>query len=254
VSRRRPRATTAEISTGISQPGRRPWAFTKGFIAGAVVVIPAIATTVWVLGKVGYGDPELRLLTSMRVSTLFIGAAAVITAGGVGRLAAQAAAEQGASRRRPLLVAGRSFAFAGAGLTIIAAIPHGHLPETWPGFLVIALAGAATGALCGMVIGATCGGAAPLGLTDVMALARWPTEALRALLETEDLAAAAQGAPKRKRRITIPFLFPAPKATASPTPLSVPAVQVQQVEPPAEPTAPPKEPTAAADATETKKE
>jgi hypothetical protein len=74
---------------------------------------------------------------------------------------------------------------------------------------VIALAGAFTGALCGMVIGALCGGAAPLGLTDVMALARWPTDALRALLEPEDLAAAAKGAPRRRRRITIPFLFPA---------------------------------------------
>src|SRR4029078_2602315 len=85
------RSTTAEISTGIAQPIRRPWAFTKGFIAGAVVVIPAIAATVWVLARRGMGDPELRLLPSIRVSTLCIGIAAVLTAGGVGRLAAQAA-------------------------------------------------------------------------------------------------------------------------------------------------------------------
>lgn len=207
---------------------RRPWAFTKGFIAGAVVVIPAIAATVWVLAKLGMGDPELRLLTSIRVSTLFIGIAAVLTAGGVGRLAAQAATEHGATPRRPLVVACRAFACAGAGLTVIAAIPFGHLPEHWPGFVVIALAGAATGALCGLVIGAVCGGAAPIGLTDVMALARWPTDALRALLEPEDLAAVA-GAPKRKRRITIPFLFPAPK------PPPQPPAETASSEPPAKP-------------------
>jgi hypothetical protein len=219
---------------------RRPWAFTKGFIAGAVVVIPAIAATVWALAKLGMGDPELRLLTSIRVSTLFIGIPAVVTAGGVGRLAAQAATEHNATPRRPLVVASRAFACAGAGLTVIASIPFGHLPEHWPGFLVIAIAGAASGALCGLVIGAVCGGAAPIGLTDVMALARWPTDALRALLEPEDLAAVA-GAPKRKRRITIPFLFPAPKSpppaapaeTASSDPSGTPSASTAT--PPAKP-------------------
>jgi hypothetical protein len=37
------------------------------------------------------------------------------------------------------------------------------------------------------VIGAICGGAAPVGIGDVMALARKPTEALRQLLDPEDL-------------------------------------------------------------------
>jgi hypothetical protein len=211
-----------------------------------VLVIPAIAATVWVLGRLGVGDPELRLLKAIRSSALFIGVCAIFTAGGVGRLAAQAAAEEGASRRRPLVVAGRAFAVAGIGLTIIAAIPHGHLPASWPGFLVIALAGAFTGALCGLVIGALCGGAAPIGLTDVMALARWPTDTLRALLEPEDLAAAAKGAPRRRRRITIPFLFPAhPRAeaavaksvanAASPVPASPPDDAAPEVPAPGDP-------------------
>jgi hypothetical protein len=184
-------------------------------IAGAVVAIPAIATTVWSLGKLGCGDPELPLLKAIRVTALFVGIAAIVTAGGVGRLAAQAANDDGASRKRPLWVAGRAYAAAGAALTIIAAIPHGHLPDAWPGFVLIGVAGAITGALCGVVIGAACGGAAPLALTDVMALARWPTSALRALLEPEDMAAATRTGPRR-RRITIPFLFPAREAAPTP--------------------------------------
>jgi hypothetical protein len=218
--------------------------FTKGAIVGAVVAIPAIAGTIWLLSRSGFGDPALPLLRAVRVTTLFAGIATVLTAGGVGRLAAQVAIEgaaAGASPRRPMWVAARVFAIAGVGLTIIAAIPHGHLPDHWPGFLVIGAAGAVVGAAIGVAIGATCGGSVPLGLTDVMALARWPTEALRALLEPEDLAAAAKAGPRRRRRITIPFLFPATPPTeppadapaAAPTPAPAPAPA------PAEAAAPP---------------
>lgn len=221
--------------------------FTKGAIVGAVVAIPAIAATVWLLSRSGFGNPHLPLLRAVRVTTLFAGIATVFTAGGVGRLAAQVAAESaaaGASPRRPIWIAARTFACAGVGLTIIAAIPHGYLPQRWPGFLVIGGAGAIVGAGIGAAIGATCGGSVPLGLTDVMALARWPTEALRALLEPEDLAAAAKAGPRRRRRITIPFLFPAapaepppPATTTPPTPTPTEAAPATAASPQAAPPA-----------------
>jgi hypothetical protein len=205
--KRRPRPTTTGIHSPIG-PIRRPWAFTKGLIAGAVLVVPVIAACVWLLGRMGYANPTLPMLKSIRSTAVFAGVAAILTAGGVGRIAAQAAMEDGATRKRPLVVATRAFAVAGAGLTMVAAIPHGHLPDHWSGWLAISVFGALAGAACGVVIGAVCGGAAQLGLTDVVALARWPTDALRALLEPEDLAAAVKHG-RRRRRITFPFLFPA---------------------------------------------
>jgi hypothetical protein len=177
-------------------------------ITGAVLVVPVIAGCVWLLGRMGYAHPTLPILKAIRSTAVFAGVAAILTAGGVGRIAAQAAMDDAATRKKPLVVAARAFAVAGAGLTVIAAIPHGHVPDHWSGWLAIMAFGALAGAVCGLAIGAICGGAAQLGLTDVMALARWPTDALRALLEPEDLAAAAQSG-RRRRRITFPFLFPA---------------------------------------------
>ena len=210
------------------------------------MVIPALATTVWLLAKLGIGDPELHLLRAIRVTALFAGVATLITAGGVGRLAAQASIDalpamgsparheeaEAASRRRPLIVAAKTFAVAGAGLTIIAVIPHAHVPESVLGWLAIAVAGAFTGAVCGVVIGAVCGGT---NVLDVMALARWPTEVLRQLLEPEDLAAATKSRP-RKRRITFPFLFgPRPEDTPPPAPAASPSEPDPAAAGPAEP-------------------
>jgi hypothetical protein len=165
------------------------WGFWKGVWVGAVIEVPAIAFAVWVLSRIGYGDPDLAFMRVMRLTAVFAGTAAVLTAGGIGRLAAYASIEKRGGRARAALVAARAHAAAGAGLVLIAAIPHGHLPgHRSLDWLAFPAAGLVAGAVCGAILGVICGGAAPVGISDVMALARKPTDALRQLLDPEDLA------------------------------------------------------------------
>ena len=127
----------------------------------------------------------MRLL---RLTTVFAGIAAVLTAAGIGRVAAHASVDKLGGRRHAVAVAARAHAAAGAGLVLIAAIPNGHLPTGALGWLAIFAMGGAVGAACGAVIGAVCGGAAPVRIGDVMAAAiKRPGEALRQLLDPEDL-------------------------------------------------------------------
>jgi hypothetical protein len=153
-----------------------------------VIELPALAAGVWLLARLGVGDPDVPFMRILRLTTVFAGVAAVLTAGGIGRLAAHASVEKHGGRRRAMLVAARAHAAASAGLVMIAAIPHGHLPEAGLRWLVIPALGAVIGAACGVVIGAVCGGASPVKLGDMMAAAvKRPSEALRQLLDPEDL-------------------------------------------------------------------
>src|SRR5690242_8197473 len=95
-----------------------PFGFLKGAALGFVIVLPSVAATVWALAQAGIGDPGLTMMQSIRMTTLFAGTAGVLTAGGVGRLAAHASLlERG--RRVALIRATRAQAVAGAGLTLI---------------------------------------------------------------------------------------------------------------------------------------
>jgi hypothetical protein len=157
-------------------------------LAGAVVEVPAIAAGVWLLARLGIGDPAAPFMRILRLSAVFAGVAALFTAAGVGRLAAHASIDKPGGRKHAMVVAARAHAAAGAGLVLIAAIPHGHLPERGIGWLAILAVGAIVGAGCGALIGAICGGAAPVRIGDVMAAAiKRPSEALRQLLDPEDL-------------------------------------------------------------------
>ncbi|MGE0551145.1 MAG: hypothetical protein AB7O24_27405 [Kofleriaceae bacterium] len=168
---------------GGAAPAR--WGLFKGLITGAAIEVPTLAATVWVLARLGIGDPDVSFMRIVRLTAVFAGFAAVITAGGIGRLAAHASAEGG--RRRAMIVAARAHAAASAGLVIIAAIPHGMLPASSWGWLPLPAAGAIAGALCGLAIGGICGGTAPVGLGDVWSLARRPGGKLRQLLSPDDL-------------------------------------------------------------------
>ena len=160
------------------------WGFFKGLLTGAVVEVPAIALGVWLLARLGVGNPDAGFMTILRLTAVFAGVAALLTAGGIGRLAAQAGTQ---GRPRAVIVAARAHAAAGAGLVLIAAIPQGHLPAHHWHWLAFPLMGAAIGAAIGAVIGLVCGGVAPIGFSDVFALARTPGAALRQLLDPEDL-------------------------------------------------------------------
>jgi hypothetical protein len=185
------------VSSRLSPAFPPRWAFFKGLLTGAVIEVPALATGVWLLARLGIGDPDVPFMRVLRLTALFAGIAAVLTAAGVGRLAAHASMGDPASsrerrraggRRRAIWVGARAHAAASAGLLIIAAIPHGELPAAPLGWVAIALVGAGVGLVCGAILGVVCGGAAPVKIGDVMAAAiKRPSDALRQLLDPEDL-------------------------------------------------------------------
>ncbi|MFN0251467.1 MAG: hypothetical protein ACKV2T_31615 [Kofleriaceae bacterium] len=190
------------------------WGFTKGLMTGAAIEIPAIAATVWVLSRAGIGDANVPFMHVLRLTTVFAGIAALLTAGGIGRLAAHAAAEGG--RRRAMFVAARAHAMASAGLVLIATVPHGELPATSLGFLPIPIAGLVCGALCGVLIGAVCGGVAPVGLADVWSLAKRPSVALKQLLGPEDIVRLGSALRSRTTHLFEGIFEPAPKPPEAP--------------------------------------
>jgi len=183
-----PDPTIPSVSARLPAAFPPRWGFFKGLLTGAVIEVPALAIGVWLLGRVGIGDRHVPFMHLLRLSAVFAGLAAVLTAAGIGRLAAHASVEKAGGRRRAMLVAARAHAAASAGLLLIAVIPQGHLPDRGASWLWIPVIGAAVGAVCGAAIGVVCGGAAPVRITDVMALAiKRPTDALRSLLDPEDL-------------------------------------------------------------------
>lgn len=150
-------------------------AFWKGTAVGLLVTIPAVALTVWASARVGLLDHDAGVIACLRLAVVFAGLAAVLTAGGVGRLAAQASIARpstglGTGRVRAMIVAARTMAPGGAALTIIAAIPHGGLPMTPAGWVLLAVVGAAAGAASGAAIGAVCSGEMP----TLQELGVWP--------------------------------------------------------------------------------
>ena len=240
-----PEATSGTLPTPAALPSAdrlpaapAPWGFFKGLLTGAAIEIPALSATVWLLARAGVGDPDAGFMKIMRLTTVFAGIAAVLTAAGIGRLAAYASAEGG--RRRAVMVAARAHAVASAGLLIIASIPIGHVPETSKGFIPIALAGCAIGALCGALIGAVCGGTAPLGFADVWSLARKPTDALRQLLSPEDLVKLGKALGTRTSHLFEGIFVPAAKPPAEPPATGGTTPATTEAAPPAEPTKPTK--------------
>jgi hypothetical protein len=184
-------------------------------LTGAAIEVPLVASAVWILAQLGVGNPEVPFVQVVRFTALFAGLAALFTAGGIGRLAAYAFVDGG--RKRAVFVAARAHAAAGVGLVIIAAIPHGHMPDKYDRlWLAYPLAGVIAGILAGMVIGVVCSSAvSPVGLADVWSLARQPTRvgarALRTLLSPEDLVRLGSALRTRTSQMFEGIFEPAPK-------------------------------------------
>ena len=210
------RKTTRSLGKEALEARPPRFGFWKGAAVGAVVVLPLVAAAVWLLARVGIGDASVPWIVDLRFAAIFAGAATVLTAGGVGRLSAQASVEGTGGMRRAVWIAGRTMAVAGAGLVILAAIPHGHLPHHSRSWIWIAIVGAIVGAGGGVVIGLFCGGPAPVSFSDVVAVARWPADALRAATRGE-----LPKAPRIARRTKPPEPAGPPDATGS-TPGSTP--------------------------------
>lgn len=182
---------------GVPAKRRPPFGFFKGFALGVIVVIPSVAATVWLLSRLGLGKPGVTMVQAIRMTTLFAGVAASLTAGGIGRLAADSSLLPG-GYRGAVWRATRVQAVAGAGLTLIASIPHGHLPESPVRWIWIGVAGLATGAIDGALIGLICGAPATERLPDflrrVPVLAEWARAAAREAAKSST-SIPAQGTP-----------------------------------------------------------
>src|ERR1041384_5207143 len=79
---------------GISMHKPR-WGFWKGLLTGAVIEVPALAATVWALAQLGFGNAEVPVMRILRLTAVFAGSAALLTAGGIGRVAPYASVEGG---------------------------------------------------------------------------------------------------------------------------------------------------------------
>ena len=135
---------------------------------GLLVLIPLISLAIYAASQAGIGERRNGIIAIVRLVSIFVALPALATAGGVGRLAAQASLDGG--RPRAMWVAARALAFGGAGLVILGAIPTEVIPAAWPGWAALAVAGMLVGALAGVVVGLVCGGPMP-SLTD---LGVWP--------------------------------------------------------------------------------
>lgn len=205
------------------------WAFSKGVLVGAVVEVPAISFGVWLAQQAGIGDPEVGFLRIMWLTGLFAGIAAIFTAGGIGRLAAQLVVDRG--RKRALVRAACAHAIAGAGLVVIATIPHGGLPLDRWGWVELAAIGLLPGAVCGLAIGLVCSSASPVGLADVWSLTvSRPSGAIRQLLDPRDLVKLGNALRTRTSTLFDGIFEPAQKRPPESTPEPKPAEPPSKVD------------------------
>jgi len=202
------------VSIRLQTPPR--WGFFKGLFAGSVIEVPALALGVWLLARFGMTDPRVEMMRILRLTAVFAGVASVLTAAGIGRLAAWASVDEIGGRRHAIAVAAKAHAVASIGLVIIAMVPNGHLPDHTRGWFLIPFVGAAVGAICGAVIGAICGGAAPVHIADVMALARTPGHALAQLLDPKDLVKLGTRVRSRTHQFFHGMFDPAQKPAQAP--------------------------------------
>jgi hypothetical protein len=217
------------------------WAFFKGLFVGAVIEVPLLAAGVWVLARLGIGNAEVPIMRVVRMTALFAGTAALLTAAGVGRLAAYASIDEIGGRRHAIFVAARAHAAASAGLLVIAAIPHGQLPDRGLGWLALVAGGAMVGAVCGVIVGAVCGGGGTVKIGDVMTAAiRRPGEALRQLLDPDDLLKLGAAVRHRTSQMFEGMFEPAERPPADPE--RSPEPGREPASPPAPPTSSPESP------------
>jgi hypothetical protein len=214
------------------------WGFLKGMLAGAAIEVPVIAVTVWLLSLFGVGDPDAGFMKIMRLTAVFVGIAALFTAGGIGRVAAYGYVQGG--RPRAIFVAARAHAVASAGLVLIATIPHGHLPGgfSWE-WVALILAGLPAGILCGAIIGFICGSVTPIGFSEVWSLAQRPGDALKNLLDPRDLVKLGSVLRTRTGALFEGMFDPSPQRP-TPTPVAKPESEPEPPKPaePAEPSKP----------------
>lgn len=148
-------AGAAEPAPAAIELGPPPNPFLKGAVLGLILLVPLTALAVYLLGRLGIGDPQASYYSIIAFAAVFAGLPAMVTAGGVGRAAASALVRPGA-RGGPAAstrVATIDTALTGIGLVLLTVVPLGEVPTevgTWVWIIVL---GASTGALGGFVLG-----------------------------------------------------------------------------------------------------
>ncbi|HEU5057832.1 MAG TPA: hypothetical protein VFU21_14975 [Kofleriaceae bacterium] len=130
-----------------------PYAFLKGSILGLVVFIPLTALALWLLAQIGIGDRGASYVRIIAFVAVFAGLPAILTAGGIGRVAARLAVQPGRGQSTAIAVAALNAAVCGAGLVLLGIVPLGEVPSSVGHWLWITGLGLAAGALGGVVIG-----------------------------------------------------------------------------------------------------
>jgi hypothetical protein len=129
-------------------------AFWRGAAVGIVVAIPLVIATAFALSRLGIGDPGVSFSRAIRFALVFAAVPAVITAGGVARVAGRAALVRGRERvMTAVKVGAAAFAPAGVGLLVLTVVPLGILPEQSWRWIWLAFAGGLAGAAAGAAIG-----------------------------------------------------------------------------------------------------
>lgn len=179
-----PRSSTATPGTRSEiAKDPAPWAFAKGVLVGGIVEIPVLSGATYLLARLA--ESQVPAMEIVRTTTLFAGLPALITAGGLGRLAAHECAQR--SRRGAILHTCAVHALASMLLVLIAAIAQDLWPTSGLRWVALASAGALAGASAGAAIGVVCAGATPRQVTDVLSLVKLPAATLRQLIDSEDL-------------------------------------------------------------------
>jgi hypothetical protein len=148
-----------------------------------VLEIPSISAAV--LGLAWFSGDPLPPMVVVRLTTVFAGVPALITAIGIGRLAARETLRRG--RNGAIAWAALVHSLAGMLLTLIAALPHTAMPTTAMSWAALVVLGAAAGAICGVGIGVVCTGATPRQVSEVLSLVTRPGVTLRQIIDSEDL-------------------------------------------------------------------
>jgi hypothetical protein len=173
---------------------------------GLFVEIPAISAAVLAFDQLSPGAP-LPAMSVVRLTSVFVGLPALVTAGGLGRLGAYESTRR--TRKSALMMVTRVHAVATVLLVLLAALPHGRMPTSIFAWLMLLALGAVAGAACGALIGLVCTGSTPRQVTEMISLVTRQGMTLRQIIDTEDLGRIGAAVRQRASWMFDGFLDPA---------------------------------------------
>jgi hypothetical protein len=155
AARKPAKARTKRVRSRYEERQPPRGAFLKGALLGCVIGIPLFAALTYALTLVGMRAVPYSLEHVFFIVAALGGLPLILSAGGVGRLAARASISP---RRRPMLggvfAAARALAVAGLGVVLIALTAVGGFPLSQREWALAAGAGVLGGVVLGSLVGA----------------------------------------------------------------------------------------------------